>query len=160
MSTKPRKQLYQFAHRVLPEVFFDNPATLVEQLSASGGIEGLRTLWRSLDRYLQPSERLDTNSLSYTFEPVAGEWKVILVRFPKPQAAHEPHYAALAWQPARRQMLGFGVAQTSRLFVSEFTDEGGVLVGEWLEDGSRGKEEHLPRPDRPTLLKYLASELE
>lgn len=117
MSTKPRKQLYQFAHRALPELFFDDPVALLERLSASGGIEALRQLWRSLDKLLQPAERLDTSGLGYTFEPMAGEWKVILVRFPKATAPREPYYVALSLRPARVQFLGFAVAATARVFV-------------------------------------------
>jgi hypothetical protein len=154
---RPRKHVYQFAHRLLPELFFADPDHVITKLSQPGGLAWLRDRWTDLGQLF--ADAVDADALRYDFEPVDDSLTLILIRFPTPVAAMEPWFAAIAHRAPVTRMLVFAAPREARYFVLERgNNDADAKVGEWLASGHRAESSSL-QPTRQAFVDWLMREL-
>lgn len=125
-----RKPVYQFAHRVLPEKFLNQPERWLTRLGGSGGQRPLEELWNAQRPCYSPEEQLEYEPLRYFFEETTPPWRLALVQFPQSERDGEPIISALAYRPTQPLLLVFSSRAQARYFVTERVD-GVVELVEW-----------------------------
>ncbi len=103
---EPRDHHYLFAHRLLPSLFFADPAGLMAALGRERAAL-LTRMWRLLGdkEIVANAERIAPLGLWCEMRDVAGI-SVALVSLPPPRAATEAYFVALAYRPAPRRLFG------------------------------------------------------
>jgi hypothetical protein len=96
-----RKQHYLFAHRLLPEMAYKDPAQFYKVVGSSAGNRYLQTLWKKTAAVIQQPS-IETDQL---FVQVLGK-RLAVIEFPSPIEAPESHFAAMASIPGKKR-FGF-----------------------------------------------------
>jgi hypothetical protein len=126
-----RKQHYEFAHEVLPRVFFRSPAAFVTALAKSGD-QHLREMWGRLGERLPAEERTEPQGLRCHTMPLGPGGALVIVALPEPTATPEAYFVALYHDATPRG----GTA--SRCFTLErgadLDDTPRTVFCEWTED--------------------------
>jgi hypothetical protein len=140
-------QAYQFAHRVFPRWFFEDPAGVAQVLSGPEALPHLIALWKEVGVAVQesrPSEGLNVENVN-----LAGGWRGSLIRLPEPQEMPEAHFVCVVW-PAD------GGPESARVLTLEhsFGLDGNVatVLGEWRADGAHLNFGSGPAPERRPFL--------
>lgn len=124
-------QAYQFAHRVFPRWFFEDPLRVAEVLSGPEGLPHLIALWKEVGVVCQQSGASDGLGV----EPIQLEqgWRGCLIHLPPPREMPEAHFLCVAWPVEAGPAAG-------RIFTLEHSLglEGNVatVLGEWRADGA------------------------
>ncbi len=98
-NSVPRKQdkiRYYFSHIYLPEMFFDLPQKMYENLAGERGDEFLLFLWDNVAKKLE-SKALPTG-LHLFREKLDSKREVFVIQLPKPQVVPEAIWGAVAFE--------------------------------------------------------------
>ncbi|RMG17371.1 MAG: hypothetical protein D6731_04230 [Planctomycetota bacterium] len=120
---RERTHHYVFAHRVLPEVAFQDPRRILCLFASCEASNFLVDLWDEVGRACPC--HLPAEGLGVSLEEVPGlDEPVVLIRFPDPEIPPEAHFLALVpW--TERRFLGLWPRPTLRCF----TLEQGIRLG-------------------------------
>lgn len=109
----PRGQHCRFAHRMLPQLFFSDPARLLGVLSEDGA-RLLQVLWHRAADGLGPEELVASNGLDFSLHGHAGS-VIALVKLPEPKEATEAYFLALGGRHKARSEGHFTRTRTAHL---------------------------------------------
>jgi hypothetical protein len=140
-----RAHHYLFAHRVLPSVFFENPARFIEVL-AKDGIGFLRFFWERVGSDLKDETALPASGLNYQTRRTDDGVTVVIITLPQPEAAPEAYFAAAVYRPPME-----GGASLCRYFTLEYGidltgSQSRTVLCEWTSQPSPS---HLNYGDGP-----------
>lgn len=147
-------QAYQFAHRVFPRWFFEDPQRVGDVLSGPEGLPHLIALWKEVGMACQESG----SSSGLGVEPVTlgPGWRGCLVRLPEPEKMPEAHFLCVAWPEQAGPTSG-------RIFTLEHSLglDGNVatVVGEWRSDGAHLNFGSGPPPEARQFLEAVGKML-
>jgi hypothetical protein len=135
----PRGQHYVFAHRIIPQVFFGDPAAFMGYLLRDGD-QFLRFYWDRIgERVENPHDLVDPGGLHGEIRKLDNHVQVALIALPEPQFATEAYFIAAAYHPeldgkilARYYTLEYGV---SFLDNAPYTVLGGWVAGGHINMG-------------------------
>ncbi len=143
-------QAYQFAHRVFPRWFFDDPDRVGQVLAGPEGLPHLIALWKEVGAACQeahPSDGLGVETFS-----LPNGWRGSLIRLPEPQEMPEAHFVCVAWP-------GGSGPRAGRVLTLEhsFGLDGKVatVMGEWRSDGAHLNFGSGPPPESGPFLEAL-----
>lgn len=150
--TDPREHHYLFAHRVLPQLAWDNPEGFY--VTAFTDEEGAHLLdwWNTLGDQLEPDARVEGAGLGWSAFAY-DEHLVVSCRFPAPEAAAEAFFATVICGPLRGLTREDLEATPLRYMVLE---RGATLSGhqgsttmlcEWTRDGAHLNHGQGPAPE-------------
>jgi hypothetical protein len=131
---QPRAQHYVFAHRIIPQVFFGDPAGFMT-LFARDGDRFLRFYWEKIgERVENASDRLDGSALHGEIRSLPSDTQIALITLPTPEHVTEAYFIAAVTHPgldgriaARYYTLEFGM--------SVFDNEPYTVLGGWVAGG-------------------------
>lgn len=123
-------QSYQFAHRVFPRWFREDPDGVAAVLTGPEGLPHLIALWKEVGVACQESHPSD----GLAVESVRLEgWRGALVRLPAPSEMPEAHFLCVVWPEAAGP-------QAARILTLEHSfgldGEVATVLGEWRSDGA------------------------
>jgi hypothetical protein len=120
----PRTQHYAFAHRMLPALFFAEPARFIAILEKSGK-NFLHFLWNRLGNRLEASKLVAAEGLDYQIKKLENNTTIALITLPPPQAMTEAYFVAPVFRPQGNRFI---TLEYSFNFI-----EGGLrtVLGEW-----------------------------
>lgn len=143
-------QAYQFAHRVFPRWFREDPEAVAAVLRGPEGLPHLIALWKEVGvvcREALPSEGLGVESVEL------DGWRGALVRLPEPREMPEAHFLCVVWPEAR----GPGEARLLTLEHSFGLDgQVATVLGEWRADGAHLNFGSGPAPQSGPFLEAVA----
>jgi hypothetical protein len=127
-----RPQHYMFAHRVLPSLFFRDPALFLNIMSSPKALDMLRTQWDSLGKHFAPVE--PSTGLDYETRTLEDNTTIIIVIMPPPCNVTEAYFTAAVYRPPTA-----GEPALARYFTFEYgtnimTGENHTVLGEWTAD--------------------------
>ena len=117
---RPRQQYYDFAHFVLPEIFFRNPEAVMNSIKKEQNLF-LNYLWEKVGEHSKEKYRMDFN---VELEENSDN-ELVIIYLPEPEHDHEAFAIGLI------KNLDF------RYFIFELRMQGGeprFIVGEWIKD--------------------------
>ncbi|MEC4747522.1 hypothetical protein [Methylomicrobium sp. Wu6] len=160
--TEPRNHHYFFAHRFLPQVAFENPARFFDCLVADGN-DFLLWLWEQCAAYLEQSEHLAPDGLSFALERLKDDTVAALIEMPPPTGVAETYFVAVAYQPERQRLQQTRLGKT-RYFTLEFSEafdgRARTVLGEWTSDGNHANFGDGPMAAREAFLNDVIRLLE
>ena len=110
----PRAQHYQFAHRILPLIFFQNPAGYIANLTRFGDFY-LEDFWNMIRKHLEsPEDWVEVTGLHGEVRKAAGDISVALITLPEPLVVTEAYFTAQVYHPQFEGKL------LARFFTLEF----------------------------------------
>ena len=151
----PRMRHYQFAHKALPQEFFQSSAAVLSRLEPPADSLWLAEKWNSIGRQAgEESVPVSSEGLAVTHHEIAGgRWPVIA--FPAPTATVEAFFAVMLREAAPDAKY--------RYLILERTEDStpdrpmGVLC-EWFADGSRRNHETLVAGSKDAFLMAVAEQ--
>lgn len=136
-TLRPRMQHYTFAHKALPQIFFADPARMLESLAAPDGEGRLKRLWRDVGERVEGGAVVDAGPIRLSPVTVGGRTGFI-VELPPPITGPEA-YAVMLLAAAPGKPARYFTAE--RLFqlpdMPGRLPEDTAVVGEWFADGQR-----------------------
>ncbi len=97
----PRTQHYVFAHRMLPTLFFEEPAMFIATFE-KGGNKFLHFLWNLLG---DEASELAAESLDYQIKRLENNTTIALITLPPPQAMTEAYFVAAVFRPQGNRFI-------------------------------------------------------
>jgi len=101
----PRTHHYEFAHRVLPRLMFDNPGALLSLAEAGEAGEALRDMWQELGEQLAPDDRVAPDGLEVHGWNL-GDHLAVVVTLPPPRRSAEAYFVAATVRELRQDHPG------------------------------------------------------
>jgi len=131
-----RHQHYAFANRLLPSVFFRDPAQFMEILRREKQAF-LLYLWEKAGRIVGERHKLAHDSWSCEFVTLEDSVSMTIITFPEPGAMTEPFFVAAVFRPAEP---GSELEEIARWFALEYTTplqpvDTKAFFCEWTCDG-------------------------
>ena len=153
---QPRRHHYSFAHKALPDLFFQNPSGFIDSLCLRK-TDLLRFLWRRLGELEieAESDRISTDALGCRINEFEKNTTVVLIILPRPEGITEAHFVAMVYRPPAWKLLK-KQKEIARYITLEFNryqdDTPKTVLGEWTDSGM-----HLNFGDgpEPTLIAFL-----
>jgi len=146
-----RRHHYLYAHRVLPQLAFQDPAGFCARLSnPAAGQASLEALWAAVGADVQTALPGDGLQLTQHVLPRSGR-TVFLVELPPPQIMPEAYYLAVLPGP---DVLGILTLEYSEDFES---GEPCTVLGGWTSDGTHLNMGKGAEPTREAFLEQLDS---
>ena len=126
-----------FANRLLPSVFFCDPAQFMDVLRREPQTF-LLYLWEKAGGIVGERHELAQDSWFCEFVPPEDSLRMIIITFPEPGATTEPFFVAAAFRPAEPESEQIEVA---RWFALEYTTalqemDAQAFFCEWTSDGT------------------------
>jgi hypothetical protein len=141
-TTGARQIHHDFAHQLLPELFFFNTREIHAGLTADGAAH-LRVLWKRLEQ--KRSAQLNAAGLDGAWYAGSDQSSLYLVDMPKPKESPEAQLTGLAWGPdaAPRSFLALekGCGADTDFMKDMGIDPASIgpqpswMLGEWLPSG-------------------------
>lgn len=154
-TLRPRMQHYTFAHKALPQIFFANPARMLESLAAPGAEERLRRLWRDVGERVEGGAVIDPAPIRLAAVTV-GARRGFIVDLPPPVAGPEA-YAVMLLDGVPGQPERYFTAE--RLFqlpdLPERLPDETAIIGEWFADGQRRAHDRQLPPSDPGFIEAV-----
>jgi hypothetical protein len=98
-SGAKRIQHYMFAHRVIPQLFYGDPAKFFDIFSRDAD-RFVSFYWDKLgEQITQPEGRVDGAGLRGEVRTLAGDIQLALITMPAPAAVAEAYFTAAAYRP-------------------------------------------------------------
>lgn len=127
-----RPHHYDFAHTVLPGLFFDDPQDLVETLTELSDVDSpnaLQVVWDGVvAERVSEADILSSDGLSYEVIEFGDVITMIVITMPPVERVTEACYIAMVydWQ-----------TEEANYFVLEYSFEGETMFCAWFSNGSR-----------------------
>lgn len=158
-SGAKRIQHYMFAHRVIPQLFFGDPARFFEVFSREAD-HFLHHFWDRLgEQIAQPEGHVDPAGLHGEVRALDNDVEVALITLPEPAAVAEAYFAAAVYRPQP------GGADLARYFTLEY----GITIPEgkprtvfcgWTADGNHFNMGDGPAADPDAFLAVVQAKLD
>jgi hypothetical protein len=141
-----RPHHYNFAHRIVPAIFFRDPGGFVSGLVCDGTAR-LRALWNRVGEELKPPDRLPSTDLSCSGVSTGAGGTLLVIRMPPPSGVPEAYYIGAWWVPAAA-----GVTEVARYFTLELgfdlrAGDRSTVFCEWVPGGHHNNMGEGPPPD-------------
>jgi hypothetical protein len=114
----PRKQHYAFAHKALPQIFFDNPEGLITGLQNRPG-EVLNFIWNRVGEH--EIEYLSSEGLTAEVRQLPDQTHIALVTMPPPEGMTEAYFMALVYRPHPNKFILFKTQPIVRYLTLEYS---------------------------------------
>ncbi len=124
-----RRLHYSFAHVVVRDLFFENPAAFLAMFRAQKADAFLRHVWDEISRHVDEDDRFACDGLSCSFRGGEGGMHAGVARMPEATHSAEAILVAGVVRPRRRRFVFFRSPPQARYFTLE--------RGFNLDDGSR-----------------------
>ena len=127
---RARAQHYQFAHRVVPQVFTSDPSGFMAFLLRDGD-RFLRFYWDKIGERVDAHDRVEGDGPHGEIRKIARDIQVALIRLPEPKFMTEAYFTAAAYHP---QLDGHMLADyyTLEFSVSLPGGEPYTVLGRWV----------------------------
>lgn len=147
-----RDQHYQFAHRTLPKLVFENPATVFAAI-VEHNAEPLRALWRWIGERLEPSTaRIEPEGLAGQVLSLDDIAIVALITLPPPQGLAEAYFVAAVYlhrpgePPETATVHYFTLELTSSFSTPPIQGPGATMLCSWTAEGAHVNHGMGPAP--------------
>jgi hypothetical protein len=142
----PRVHHYSFAHRVLPQLFFDDPKAFLGAFLGPSGNRRLADLWLAVGEDYAPSAIIPSSDLIVTKISFEGR-NGALIRFPEPQTTPEAHFAVLL-EPFEHDEARFFILEKTELPSRTGEGRARAVLCEWLEGCRRRNHDRVLPPNQ------------
>jgi hypothetical protein len=154
---RARLHHYTFVHRILPQLFFDNPKGFLDVSLGPSGYRRLADLWEEVGEKEAPTATIPSAGLKIrgiTFDARRGA----IIRLPDAKFPPEGHFAALLEPSVGGDAPRFFVLEKTQPLGSGSVGDQAVLC-EWLEGGRRRNHERLILPNEATFVEEVGDQL-
>lgn len=136
----PRQQHYLFAHKILPQIVYQNPQKALGLLTSTEARPLLLRLWERLGEDLPEKERLPAMGLGCHSRVLEDGRIVVVVRMPPPERMTEAHFVGFLFTPGEKMLFFFQKPPTASCFTLEhsFQLDGTprTVLGGWTPEGA------------------------
>ncbi len=155
---EPRLHHYWFAHRVLPAVFYANPARFMAVLRERGK-SLLQVSWERLGSDMKIADRIPADGLNYEIQELASGVTIAIISLPKPQGITEAYFVAPVYRPAMADQ-----EPLAKFFTLEYGmdfDKGSTrtVLCQWTQEKSHMNMGDGPEPVIATFLETIVRHL-
>lgn len=94
MSGQPRRQHYDFAHRILPKLIAESPDRVLDILAGEQGDSFLEQMWKHASEAVPEDQRIAERPARHVRHLPLGRMAVVIA-LPTPLAVTEAHFVAV-----------------------------------------------------------------
>ncbi|MFQ5605678.1 MAG: hypothetical protein ACE5HS_20605 [bacterium] len=124
-KSETRLQHYQFAHKLLPRLFFSDPANMKIVLDL-GGLDFIKSIWDKFGSEFGDTERIGSENLDLIVRNPQDKVFIYVIKFPPPKDLAEAYFSAMVFDGENQSYM---TLEYSYFFT-------GTVLGAWTKDGS------------------------